>query len=229
MLLKSGSSRSRTLAVLGCLLVNSVPMVWDSLVVGWIIFWCPVTGGRLPSDRSCLVVGDSWISPVFRLSKSNDRWLDGQCPVIRRLEVSILSTWPVVGECPETGGRWPGMPSGRWPGMPSRSDMSSCLLGKWPVVAIDHTCPVDGQSVVGCPVTVGHLLVDLYSLGYKYPGSCHLYGSYPWQQGHKGQCSHIFFSFHLMKQTHLEPSFCSTWLSFWKNKFFSFLQVPRRN
>ena len=59
----------------------------------------------------------------------------------------------------------------------------------------------DGQSVVGYQVTTGHWLMDLYSLGYKYPVSCHKYGSYHGQQGHKGQCSHVFFFFRLMKHT----------------------------
>ena len=92
-------------------------------------------------------------------------------------------------------------------------------------MAIDQVCPVDGRLVMGCPVTRGHWPVDLYSLGYKYPGSCHQYGSYPEQQGHKGQCSHVFFFFHMMKQTHLETSFWK-WFSFWKSKFFSFWKFP---
>ena len=58
-------------------------------------------------DRSCPVASDSCISPVFSLSKSNDRWLDGRCPVIGRLEVSVSPTWLVVSECPVTGhARW---------------------------------------------------------------------------------------------------------------------------
>ena len=46
-----------------------------------------------------------------------------------------------------TGDWWAVIGHAQWPGMPSRSDMSSCPFGKWPVVAVDRACPVNGRSV----------------------------------------------------------------------------------
>ena len=95
--------------------------------------------------------------------------------------------------------------------MPGRSDMSSGPLGEWPVVATDRACPVDGRSVVGClvtsdrwPVASGRTPLGTSSQGVATnmgltPGSRAIRGSVP-----------MFLSFCLMKQTHLETSFCWT-------------------
>ena len=164
-----GSRGRSTQGVLCCLLVNSTPKVWVSLAIFWIIFWCLVPGGQLLGDRVWPADGDSWISLEFSLSSSNDRWLDGRCPVIGRLEVSFSPICPVDGDCPVAGDR--GLVAGDQACLVCRM----CLLLHW----------ATGRRSVGrlweawWPLPSGLWPVDLYSLGYKYPGSCHQYGSFP--------------------------------------------------
>ena len=49
-LLKSGSRSNKTLFKLLLLLVNSLPIAWVSLNVGWYKFWWPATGDQVTSE-----------------------------------------------------------------------------------------------------------------------------------------------------------------------------------
>ena len=138
------------------------------------------------------MVGAQWLEGWKSLYCPPGRWL-----VNARWLVAGDRACPVVGDraCPVgqicllvywTSGRW-------WPLTTHARWMVGQLWdARWPLAIGWWTCTPLGTSTHWVATNMGLT---------------------PGQQGHKGQCSHVFFSFHLMKQTHLEPSFCSIWLS----------------
>ena len=135
-------------------------------------------------------VGARWLEGLKSLYRPPGRWL-------------VNARWLVASDraCPHAGHaqsvRYVFLSieqvagGGRWLGMPGGWSVGRSLAARWPLAIGRWTCTPLGTSTQGVATNMG---LTLGSRAIRH-------------------CSHVFFSFRLMKQTHLETSFCWTWLS----------------